>query len=561
MKPNKNGWKRRDFIRIAGGAMAATAFMGVPIIGQAAPKRGGHLKLGFPYLPNGADPHRWTGLFAQVPWSFCYDGLVDLASPQFIQDWLASGKPRGEMPQVTPNLAESWETTNGGKSYIFHLRKDVTFHDGSPFDADVVVWNFGRKVSKPIAAPSAVYYKDMTGVKALDKYTVQVDLKFPNASFLANACQMTMPIIAKDSLPMKQMRRPARKGLPLAAGTGPFICTEWKGGRSMSFKKWDNYRVKEQPYVDQISLQRIIDPVVRFTALRTGELDYIQGAPVEEVSNRLKGKSNISGVYLYEDEYTLYNTDYGLNNFFSMNQTKPPFNDIKVRKAFALALNYQEIAQISMSGLGRHGYQHYTPETTPFWIDGLTNWYEQDLDEAKRLMKAAGHGGGLTVEFMIATNNANGIKAVQVMQQQLRKINVNLKINLLQAAGYWPKRRKRDFEATWEVPGAYYKYDLDMISAFFISPSKVNKRAAWRNSAGYSNEEVDRLLVMAQREMNFGKRLEFYKRIYEINKRDVVYVPLAQPTANIGYRNHVKGLEPNSAVPFSRSFKTVWLDK
>lgn len=558
MKLNIKDWNRRKFLTVTGGALAGTALLGKPSLLQAGPQYGGKTRLGFPFLPNGADPHRYTGLFAQVPWSFAYDGLVDLVSGDFIERWIKSGKPRGEMPQVVPNLAESWDISNKGKVYTFHLRKGVKFHNGNPLTAADVVWNFQRKMSKAIAAPTRVYYRDVTSVNALDEHTVQVTLKVANASFLATACQMTLPIIAKDSLPMKMQQKPPRSGWLIPPGTGPFTCSEYKTGRRMKFKKFTGFREKGLPYLDEVTIERIPDEMVRYTALRSGELDWAMNIPNAELASRSKGKPVFNTTFDAQN-YKILVDDFNLMAALGMNQRIKPLDDIRVRKAIALALKRDEIAKFAFDGLGVAADQSYSERNSPFWIEDMPQWYERNTEESRKLLADAGFSKGLDLEINVATSNAQGRKAAQVIQQQLKVVGINLKINILDKAGYWPIRRKSRQQLQFDYIGNYFEYDLDSMATFFISPDKLPKKAAWRNGAGYANEEVDQLFTKARREMNFNKRLQMYRRIFEINKRDVVYIPLMKGVTGHAISSRVQNFDLKKSVPFYRGLRDMWL--
>ncbi len=210
-------------------------------------------------------------------WSFCYDGLVDLVPSIVIEDYLKSGKPLDDMPVVVPNLAESWEVSKDGLDYTFHLRKDVTFHNGKDFKAEDVDFCLKRVLSKPVASSSATKFQSMKEVKVLDDHTIRITLKNPLAPFLA-FCNMNLSIIAKDSLPMDKLMRTAPKdGPPLPAGTGPFIPSVWKPGREINFTKFKDFREPGLPYLDGVNLLRVMETTVRYTGLRTGELDWITG--------------------------------------------------------------------------------------------------------------------------------------------------------------------------------------------------------------------------------------------------------------------------------------------
>lgn len=551
MKKSDNGLSRREFMTAAGAAAVAASTAGAA--GAAEPKRGGEAKVGVPVLPNGQDPGRYVGLYAQQALAYSHDGLVDLTPPRVIMDLLEKGTPDDEIPVVVPNLAESWEISKDGKSYTFHLQKGVHFHNGKELKSEDVDYCIRRVLSKPIGSSSYSKFQTVESVKIHDDHTFTINIKEPMSPFIS-FCNMALPIYPKDSLPMDALQKKVDKDNPPAPGTGPFKWVDWKPGSWIRWERFDGYRLPGKPYLDAVTSIRASEDTVRYTALRTGELDYAGGISDAVVSSLLKDSQKKTFVKIEKEGYIVHVLGYGLVQSLALNMSQPPFNDIRVRKALSLALNRAQLALGSTYGLGEPGWQHYSKEQTPFWIDGL-DWYEEDVAEARRLLKEAGYEKGLVIEFLAQPTNMNMTKAAEIMQQHLKRVGIQLKIKLLQRAGFFPLKRTHKYQMITNSNGQYYTFDPDTMYDNIYSFSKTNN---WRNQAEYNSDEADRLLDQARIAQSLAERKALYKRLFEVMKKDIPYIPMFSQQPSVGVSSNLKGYDPLAMIPDMRIFREVW---
>ncbi len=200
------------------------------------------------------DPHRSTAAVDRQVYNNVYGKLVDIDT-KF---------------GIVPQLAQSWEIKNGGLTYVFKLRRGVKFHDGSDFDAEVVKWNFDRMRDPALASPRRSEIAPIKEVKVVDPSTVEITLTAPFTpllSVLSDRAGMMVSRAAVEKYKDDFARNPV--------GTGPFRFVEWVKDDHLTLKRFDGYFEKGLPYLDEIVYRPIPDSTVRFTAMRTGQVDFM----------------------------------------------------------------------------------------------------------------------------------------------------------------------------------------------------------------------------------------------------------------------------------------------
>ncbi|HWU39037.1 MAG TPA: ABC transporter substrate-binding protein [Candidatus Acidoferrum sp.] len=220
----------------------------------SAQVRGGTIRIALDADCTTMDPHRSTAAVDRQVYSNLYGKLVDIDA-KF---------------NIVPQLAQSWEIKNNGLIYIFKLRRGVKFHDGSDFNAEIVKWNFDRMRDPALASPRRSEIAPVKDVKVLDPYTVEITLTTPYAPFLSVLSDRAGMMVSKAAVE-KYKDDYARNPM----GTGPFRLVEWVKDDHITLKRFDGYWEKGLPYLDEIIYRPIPDTTVRFTAMRTGQVDLM----------------------------------------------------------------------------------------------------------------------------------------------------------------------------------------------------------------------------------------------------------------------------------------------
>jgi len=346
------------------GAAATGSVVFLPAIAHAAdePRRGGTLRLAIPYNPASIDPMTGRNLPDFDVLYACYDSLIDFEPTNL---------------NLRPGLAKSWQWQNQ-TTLVLYLNDGVQFHDGTPLDADAVKFNLERYRSDPRSNVKADL-NAVGGIEVAGTNVVALHLTRPNAGLPAilttRAGLMVSPKSVKDHGPNVDR---------IAVGTGPFKFVKWQDNASFTMVKNDKYWRPGLPYLDgiQISIINELNTVVR--AVMAGEADLALNLQVpqkliaDRAGERLKIQTGPSLVY-----GTIF-----------LNYSRPPLNDVRVRKALNYAIDRDELNKVLVAGLGESSCSILPKEhwaTDPDTID----FYKHDPEKARSLLKEAGFGDGI----------------------------------------------------------------------------------------------------------------------------------------------------------------------
>ncbi|HEY3314271.1 MAG TPA: ABC transporter substrate-binding protein [Bacillota bacterium] len=280
--------------------------------------------------------------------------------------------------ELIPGLAESYEVSKDGLTYTLHLRKGVKFHDGTPFNADAVVFSIDRQL--PGKATENMAYASFTfglvkSVEKVDDLTVKVTLTQPYTPFLANlAMGLSAPIVS----PTAVKKYGADWGVKYAVGTGPFILTKWDHGtKTIYLKKNPNYW-GGAPKLDEVIIKVTDDNTVRANEVLAGNVDMVDGIAPADVE-RLKADKNVT-----------FLTGAGMNvSYCAFRTNRPPFDNAKVREAISRAVNVEAIVKMLYKGTATRSNSVMPPGFFGFAKD--VKAYSYDLDLAVKLLREAGY--------------------------------------------------------------------------------------------------------------------------------------------------------------------------
>ncbi|GGE07188.1 ABC transporter substrate-binding protein [Marinithermofilum abyssi] len=444
---------------------------------------------------------------------------------------------------VKPGLAESWEKSKDGKTWTFHLRKGVKFHDGTQFNADAVVWNFERWMNRkdlPKKGDDFIYYGSMFGgfkgdkghvidsVKALDEYTVQFRLKKPQGPFLANLGMSPFAIASPKAVekdPAEFARHPV--------GTGPFKFESWKKGDSISVVKNENYWQKGLPKLDKIIFKSIPDNSARLTALQSGDIDLMDGLNPDDAKTVEQN-----------DQLQLFKRPPMNVGYLAFNMEKKPFDNKKVRLAINHAVNKEGLIKSFYADLAEPAKNPMPPSIWGY--NDKVKEYDYDLTKAKQLLKEAGYEKGFKVEFWAMPEPRpympDGKKIAEYIQADLKKIGIDAKIVSPEWQTYLEKTQKGEHEMAllgWTGDNG------DPDNFLYVLLDKDNTRIPAQNVAFYKSDKLHDVLIKAQQETDKKKRTELYEKAQEIIHEDAPWVPMVYATPPLAAQSYVKGYVPH----------------
>ncbi len=436
------------------------------------------------------------------------------------------------------DLAESFTISDDGLEIVFKLRKNVKWHDGARFTARDVLFTHRITIDPKTPTAYAEDFKQVKQITALDDYTVQVKYATPFAPALASWTMSIMPshlLEGQDITKSKLARQPV--------GTGPYRFKEWIAGQKIVLESNADY-FDGQPYIAKRIFRVIPDMSTMYMELKSGGIDLMNLTPVQYSRQTLSPdfKAHFNK-YRYPSSSYLY---LGYNLRHSL------FKDKRVRQALSAAINKDELIQGVLFGMGQKAKGPIAPGRWAYNSD--LKDIDFDPKKASELLEQAGwvnkNSSGILVKdgrplsFTILTNHGNQqrLLTAQIIQQRLKRIGVDVKIRVVEWAAFLKEFiDKGNFEAVllaWSI-----SQDPDMFDVWHSSKTKPGEL----NFIGYSNAEVDKLLVEGRSTFDIEKRKKSYYRIQEILADEQPYTFLYVPDALPVVSSRVYGVEPSSA--------------
>jgi len=540
----EGGVTRRSFLKIVGGVIVAagiglgalyyfsrgsqpspstttplTTARGGPIQTTAprgtstpTPRRGGELRVELISEVVRLDPHASTAAVDRQVYQAIYDHFLDL----------------DENGNIVPAICESWSQPDP-KTYVFKIRDNVRFHDGTRLDAEAVVWNFNRMLGRldkkllpnPNARASEVSLVD--SVKAEDSLTVRITLKdtfSPFLSILTDRAGMFISPTAFERDPEGFLQKPV--------GAGPFKFVEWRKGDRLVVERFDSYYRPGLPYLDRIVYTFQADATQRLNDLRSGTVDIIQTfAPKDiDVVKREASQGNLA--------YSVKAT-WGWQGY-ELNTRKPPFDNKLLRKAFMYAVDVDEIVNTVYYGIDiPANYGPITPAHGAFYDPNYRphpKWPKADLDMARKMLRDAGYPDGFEFELQTGVDPVARLEA-ELIQSQLARVGIRVKITQLDFTRQLSNLEQGNYQAS--AIGWSGRPDPDQNSYMFWHTGGSF------NFMGYSNPQVDALFDQARSEPDQARRAKIYRQIIDILYDDAPYIFVRYPADPKAWRPYVKG--------------------
>jgi peptide/nickel transport system substrate-binding protein len=310
-------------------------------------------------------------------------------------------------------VAESIEAEKSPKTWTVRLKEGVTFHNGKPVTADDVIFSLRRILDPkdPKVGAASIGYVEEKKLKKMDERTVRITLEFANAGFPDDIGQYFNAIVPTDYDPKNPV------------GTGPFQYKSFTAGQQSEFTKYADYWEEGKPYVDSLTIIDFPDDTARTNALLGGQVDVIDNLPAAQLQN-VKSNPNLR----------VLSSKTGAWQPFTMRVDQAPFDDVRVRQAFRLIVDREQMVQQVLSGQGRIANDLYAPYD-PAYADDLPQ-RQQDLEQAKSLLKQAGREG-LSVELVTAPVFQGIVEAAQVFAQQAKGAGVNVKVRKVDSGTFY----------------------------------------------------------------------------------------------------------------------------
>ena len=434
--------------------------------------------------------------------------------------------------QLAPGQAESWETSEDGLTWTFHLREGLKWSDGTPLTANDFVYSWKRVCDPMVAAPYAetvlsmvAGYEDAIGgnldalqVVAQDDLTLVVTLNAPCSYFGSLAAFATLSPVQQGTV---EANGDAWATAPETyVSNGPFYMTEWVPGSHILFSKNPNYWNADAIKLDGIQFALIEDSNAAYSAYQTGEVLMIKDVPTEEIPS-LEGNADffvdpIIGTY-----------------YISLNLNRDAFKDAKVRQALSLAIDRDYVANTLMQGT-------YSPASNfmgPGWIDtdgapfidkangGApyidTADFEGNLEKAKALLEEAGYPNGEGFPAISYTTNDAGYHKVvaEYLQQAWAELGIELSVNIVEWASFTPMRRNGEYDVARNGWVGDYSDPSNMLDLLYSTNGN--------NDGKFSNSEYDAAMDTSRTTLDAAERSEALHTAEDILMAEAGCVPIA----------------------------------
>jgi peptide/nickel transport system substrate-binding protein len=451
-----------------------------------------------------------------------------------VLDSLVSQVKEGE---IVPWLATSWKVSKDQLTWTFELKPDVKFTDGAPLDADAIKTNFEtwlnpKTINGTVASYIGEYYKSS---RAVDELTFELKLAKPYSPLLSVLSQAYFGIHSP-----KALARGVEANCAQPVGTGPFVIEEWNRGQNVIFTRNEGYNsapanAKHQgpAYADKLIWKFLKEPAVRYGSLTSGQSQVIYDVPSVNWEEAER-----------EYEVQRYTTP-GRPQTLTLNVTRPPFDDKRVRQALAYALDRENAVKAAFGDSSEFNGNPALSQTTPNADDDLAGAYPYDPDKANALLDEAGWTGraadgtrtkdGRELKVVVTYGagsiiNADGATLLQMLQEQAKEVGFKWELR--------PLTLSQLFGGEYAKPDKY-----NAVPGYWTSPTAAVMYIVWRqslpdrpngsNTAYYNNPELEDTIEAANSTLDPTEQRELYYKAQKIVSDEAVAIGLYTRTSSL----------------------------
>jgi len=443
-----------------------------------------------------------------------------------------------DMRTVRPLLAERWEVSPDGKTYTFHLRRDVTFCDGRPLTADDVVYSINRWIDPATRSPARWRAGPVKEVRARDPYTVEYELKEPFAELLYQLTLYFASVVDRNTVE----RLGQNFGVQGFNGTGPYCWVSWTPRQDLVLQRHPNYRWGPQgvyqnpsPQVERVIWRVAPESQARLAALQTGQGDVTQYIPAIAVQQLQR----VPNVRMSRQD------NYFWDNFFGFKVDKPVVSDPAIRRAVNMAVNRDAMVRSVWFGTATPADAYLNPNVTGYDAEAARMVPRYDPEGARRVLDEAGWRmgsdgvrvkDGQRASFLVyGLQTQEAQQYLQAMQADLRRVGIDMRIQLWDATVGWGRLATQEFDAF--VMSYPYVTATDALSLYFHSRNRPTP-----NRMNWADPETDRALEEAQIALDPAVRTAAIARVQRIIAQNNVWVPIARQQLWVASSQRVEGV-------------------
>lgn len=469
--------------------------------------------------------------------------VTDATSAEYVVEVFSGLMTISPDLKIVPDLAESYQVSDDGKTFTFKLRDNAVFHDGRAVEASDVKCSLDRAASRQTASPTAPVFlndivgatevmtgraQEIRGVEVVDAKTVKITIDQPKPYFLAKLSYTTAMVVD-----CKQAQQNPRNWTRNPNGTGPYRMTDWRVGERMVLEANPKFYLGA-PKVSQVLYQ--FSGGSALTRFENNELD-VAGISVNDIDRVRDPNSPLGKLYST-------NTDFSVS-YIAFNAKTAPFDDANVRRAFGMSIDRQKVTSVTFNNMLPAATGILPPQLPGFTPGDKT--LKLDPEGARQALAASKYknAAGLPPITMteIGGGASAGLDTQAYIEQWKQVLGVTVQIKQSDAATFFEDQqngRLQMFNAGWVMD---YPDPEDVLDLKFHSKSVLN-------DIGYSNPEADRLLEQARIERDPSKRLKTYQDVEQILIRDAAWLPLYFGQSHQVVNASVKGwTNPPMVIP------------
>jgi peptide/nickel transport system substrate-binding protein len=442
---------------------------------------------------------------------------------------------------LQPWLATSWNSSADGLTWTFHLRTGVTFHDGTPFNAEAVKFSLERTMN--LGLGGAYIWDPVKTINVIDDSTVQLLLKYPapvpqmaSSQYAAWIISPKIPANASDWFNQGH-----------DAGTGPYMIKSYQKGAQVTLEQYPSYwKGWTGPHFTDVVFRVDRDPSVRLQAVQSGDADMTLDIPVDLLSN-IQGDTNVVAI-----DSKAYRNLVGM-----INTVKAPTDNVLVRQAISYAFPYKDVIDSVWRG-------HATQSTGPVPAGMLGHFddlpqYSLDLNKAKDLLTQAGYpNGGFTITLTYTSGDEVEKAVAELYKAQLAKLNINLDIQEMTTRAKYSLARGDPTQAQNII--LFYWWPTYITAYDFLFNLFHSEKKHIFNFSYYNNSQYDNLIDQASQleGTDQAQAMQMYKQAQNMLIQDAASLFIFDQDTTIIYNSKIHNLSDNPAYIETIFFYNVW---
>lgn len=445
-----------------------------------------------------------------------------------------------ESGELIPWLAESWEYDDDKMGCTFHLRQDVTFSNGNPFNADAVIYTMQTASAESASAKGYLANVDVANVKKVDEFTVHIPtlIEFGTLPYTMSNIFIVDPAVYEAE---------AARGEGIT-GTGPFVATDWQAGVSVGFTANETYW-GGAPYIKNLEFRIITESSVRMVELENGAVDVNKSAATEDVNRVVNGETENISIWKADVSQAIY--------YFGINLSSEKMQDAKVRQAIMNAVDSETLCLISFDVAG-------SPSTSilpsNMWYSATLEGdsaYHYDPEGAKALLAEAGFPDGITIR-LVCDSNAYRRAMAEALPSMMEKAGITIEVEFMESAAFntWRLESKGDDFDVFLTNMGQLNEPSSAMTAFL---SKVNSpegggNGMFRYAGTDLSNTIDSLINAAVAETDESARAKIYVDLQETIASNYIAKGIADMFDLNLVASNLKGMVFRPNVDFSKAY-------